>query len=129
MANGSTPIKVRRELDEMVGRDLLGPAGGPEEEIAESRVSDRYLVGMLAPLNRTLDPGSDEDVAEGGVGTAEEGGAEPGTAPVDSTFPSSLGLTVSVAKEATALRIAARWGRYERRDSEKLLDEKTGNPK
>src|SRR5213593_3464382 len=101
----STAPGLRDQLAAMIGNDLLGPAGGPEEEVAESRVSDRYLVGMLAPLNRTLDPGNDEEVAEAGVGTAEEGGAESGTAPADSTFPSSFGLTVSVAKEAKALRI------------------------
>jgi hypothetical protein len=120
---------LREELLGSVSRDLLGPANGLEEEVAESRVSDRYLVGMLAPLNRTLDAGSDEGVAEGGVGTAEEGATEPGTAPVDSTFPSSFGLTVSVAEDTKALRVTVRWGRYERRDSEKLKDEKTGNPK
>ena len=33
----------------MVLKDLLGPVGGPEEEIDEPSVRDRYLVGMLAP--------------------------------------------------------------------------------
>jgi hypothetical protein len=119
---------VRNQLVELVVNDLRGPARGAEEEVAESRVSDRYLVGMLAPLNRRLDPGDDEELAEGGVGSPEEGAAEAGTAPVDSTFPSSFGLTVSVTQDAKALRVTARWGRYERRDSKTLLDEKTGNP-
>src|SRR5262245_36943113 len=118
----------RDEIVELVAGDLLGPANGPTEEVAESRVSDRYLVGLLAPLNRDLDPATDENVAEGGAGTAEEGSPEPGTAPVESTFPSSFGLTVCVAEEAKALRITARWGRYERRDSETRKNEKTGNP-
>jgi hypothetical protein len=120
--------EIRAELAALVLRDLLGPAGGPVEEVAESRVSDRYLVGMLAPLNRNLDPATDEDVAEAGAGTAEEGSPEPGTAPIESTFPSSFGFTVSVAGEARALRITARWGRYERRDSETRKNERTGNP-
>jgi hypothetical protein len=41
--------KIREELERMVVRDLLGPVGGPEEEVDEPSVRDRYLVGMLAP--------------------------------------------------------------------------------
>ena len=46
-----TPHAIRDELTEMVVNDLLGPAGGPEEELdqREDRVTGRYLVGMLAP--------------------------------------------------------------------------------
>ena len=40
-------MRIREELERMVVRDLLGPVGGPEEEIDEPSVRDRYLVGML----------------------------------------------------------------------------------
>ena len=40
---------VRAELESMVLKDLLGPAGGEHEEITERSVRDRYLVGVLAP--------------------------------------------------------------------------------
>ena len=43
---------LREELQEMVVKDLLGPAGGPEEEVDEARVSDRYLVGTLNSKRR-----------------------------------------------------------------------------
>lgn len=45
------PSDLRDELTDMVVRDLLGPAGGPEEELnqKEHHVYQRYLVGMLAP--------------------------------------------------------------------------------
>jgi hypothetical protein len=43
-------------LEEMVLSDLLGPVGGPEEEIDEQSVRDRYLVGMLAPKRQELSP-------------------------------------------------------------------------
>ena len=33
----------------MVLGDLLGPAGGEDEELTERTVRDRYLVGVLAP--------------------------------------------------------------------------------
>ena len=42
-------MKIREKLERMVLLDLLGPVGGPEEEIDEPSVRDRYLVGMLAP--------------------------------------------------------------------------------
>src|SRR3954454_15380064 len=42
-------MQLRSRLFGMVVNDLLGPAGGPEEEITERNVHDRYLVGVLAP--------------------------------------------------------------------------------
>jgi hypothetical protein len=123
---------LRTRLNDLVARDLLGPANGPEEEVPDpSRVSDRYVVGMLAPQTRTsdLDPSTDEDLAAGGAGTSEEGTSEPQRAPIESTFPCSFGLTVGVSPTCHALKVTARWGRYERRDSEVLKDPKTGNPK
>jgi hypothetical protein len=44
-------------------------------------------------------------------------------------FPSSFGMTFSVAPEATALRVTCRWGQYQRVASETLVNEKSGNPK
>ena len=41
----------------MVVNDLLGPAGGPDEELdqREDRVTGRYLVGMLAPKSTPVE--------------------------------------------------------------------------
>jgi hypothetical protein len=44
-----SPRELRAELEQIVLRDLLSPAGGPTEELGERSVRDRYLVGMLAP--------------------------------------------------------------------------------
>lgn len=44
-----SPHQLRAELEAMVLGDLLGPAEGPNEEITERTVRDRYLVGVLAP--------------------------------------------------------------------------------
>jgi hypothetical protein len=49
--------EIRAKLEQAILNDLLGPAGGPEEEIDEMRVSDRYLVGLLAPQQRRIKPG------------------------------------------------------------------------
>ncbi|WP_043320051.1 DISARM system helicase DrmA [Microbulbifer sp. HZ11] len=40
---------IRELLQLAVMDDLLGPANGPEEEIVDMSVRDRYLVGRLAP--------------------------------------------------------------------------------
>jgi hypothetical protein len=48
--------KIRDELEQLVVADLLGPAGGPEEEVAERQVSERYVTGMLAPRRQRLHP-------------------------------------------------------------------------
>ena len=47
----ATPVDLRRELHDLIVADLLGPAGGEREVLADprERVSVRYLVGMLAP--------------------------------------------------------------------------------
>ena len=47
-----SPVGLRAKLEEMVVGDLLGPAGGPDEELTERNVRDRYLVGVLAPRKR-----------------------------------------------------------------------------
>ena len=41
---------LRQELEDLIRRDLLGPAGGEQEIITEQSVRNRYLLGMLAPL-------------------------------------------------------------------------------
>jgi len=43
------PGTLRDEFEKLVLADLHGPAGGPEEEVNEASMSERYLVGMLAP--------------------------------------------------------------------------------
>jgi hypothetical protein len=128
-----TPEQLRQRLWELVEKDILGPASGPEEELPRSvasRVTERYLVGMLAPRRRAsdLDPATDEELAEDGRTGSEDGATEPSRAPRESTLPSSLGLTFCVASGAKALRVTARWGRYERCESATLKDQKTGSP-
>ena len=44
-----SPLQLRAKLEAMVRRDLLGPAGGPEEEVDERAVRGRYILGLPAP--------------------------------------------------------------------------------
>lgn len=123
-----SPMKIRDELEAMVLADLLGPVGGPTEEIVEPKVGDRYLVGMLAPKRQELSPEEFDELAQGGSGTVEEGTTDYSAPPAKTMFPSSFGLTFCVEPEATALRITARWGHYAREHSETLKTD-AGNPK
>ncbi len=43
-----TPRQLRDEVEQLVRDDLVGPLGGPEEELRDAPV-DRYLLGLLAP--------------------------------------------------------------------------------
>jgi hypothetical protein len=129
-------FQIRAELEEMIFKDLLGPAGGEEEEIDENNVSDRYLVGLLAPLIRNKkpeEPSEDrpelqDELATTDKGNPEEGSTEGTTPPSTTMFPSTMGMTFCVDGEAKAIEITAKWGRYEKKDSEYSFDEK-GNPK
>lgn len=139
-----TPDELRDKLHEMVIKDLLGPAGGPEEEFdrRESRVRDRYLTGMLAPQRsedsqrQAASAGKSDTPGEAGVDeekdvdadlpdaldTGAEEDGEDATSdfvmPGGRTFcPSSMGLTFQVERSAESLLVEATWGSYERKES------------
>ena len=82
---------IRAKLEEMLVGDLLGPAGGPNEELIERKVRDRYVIGVLAPSRGPAEPEhvdqeEDEDtplipdeLAEGGRDSADDGALITGT--------------------------------------------------
>jgi hypothetical protein len=109
---------IREELQALIVGELMGPAGGPEEEVAEDRLVERYILGILAPCGTQADPPEVQDSLAVQVQAAtEEGEPEPEAPPVRTIFPSSIGLTFGVDGQATALSVTARWGRYERQRS------------
>lgn len=121
-------MKIRDELEQLVLADLLGPVGGPEEEIDEPSVRDRYLVGMLAPKRQELSPEEFDELPQGGSGSIEDGATDI-TSPTTKTMsPSSFGMTFCVDLEVKALQVTARWGHY-RRDKSVTLTTKTGDKK
>ena len=109
-----SPSEIRDELTDMVVRDLLGPAGGPEEELDkfEDHVYGRYLVGMLAPKDSEIPGGELDDLATTDGDEGEEGAPDSGVPPVGSYFPSSMGMSFVVAADAKAIVVEAEWGRY-----------------
>ena len=94
-----SPTKIREELERMVLKDLLGPVGGPEEEIDEPSVRDRYLVGMLAPKRQELSPEQFDELPQGGSGSVEDGATESSSPTTKTMFPSSFGMTFCVGLE------------------------------
>jgi hypothetical protein len=124
-----TPYDIREKLTDMVINDLLGPAGGPEEELhyQEDRVRERYLVGGLAPREEGEEGVPAEQLD--GLGTSEPDDAETGAADTmapaqTSMVPSSIGLSFVVRKSERELWIMADWGRYTRITSETQKDYK-----
>ena len=142
-----SPFELRRILEAAVVKDLLGPAGGEYEEVDEARVSDRYLVGLLAPLHRRPraeaaaitdpdlqasipgtvdeDPEQQDDLAITSGGSPEDGSPETAN-PVESMMPSSIGLSFCVRSGIKAIAIQAGWGQYNREKSESLQTAKGG---
>ncbi|NUM47565.1 MAG: hypothetical protein HUU38_22920 [Anaerolineales bacterium] len=109
-----SPLQLRTELQDMVRRDLLGPAGGPEEILAERNVRGWYVAGLLAPKGQTALPEENDPLATDGAGDDEDGKPAAPIPQAASMLPSALGLTFTVAGETESLEITARWGRYTR---------------
>jgi hypothetical protein len=118
------PSAVRDELERLVIADLHGPAGGPQEELNEPSVSDRYLVGMLAPRRNPAGMDLFDELAVAGKGNEEDGKADISAPQAEALIPSSFGLTFAVTGEAPALKVTARWGQYLRVDSETVTTDK-----
>src|ERR1035441_8028379 len=66
---------IREEFLDLVRRDLLGPAGGEHEIVTEENIGQRYLLGMLAPVQQVdeMQEGLFDKLDEDGSDTPEEG--------------------------------------------------------
>lgn len=133
---------VRENLVDILERELLGPAGGPEELLS---VSPRqvYLVGHIAPV-KLSEPRIDLAAVEDGDGLAEVRGdvegphiqqGVPVLAADDSAadgdeddaddkapkqglmIPASMGLRFQVPMDVGSFTVTATWGTYESVDS------------
>ncbi len=114
-----TPSELRDELTDMVIRDLLGPAGGPDEELSqyEDHAYQRYLVGMLAPKSSEIAGGELDELATSEGDDGEEGAPESGVPAGNTYFSSSMGLSFVVATDAKEIVVEGEWGQYLRMKS------------
>lgn len=109
-----TPSDLRDELMEMVIRDLLGPAGGRDEELNqyEDHAYQRYLVGMLAPKGSEIGGEELDELATGEGEEGEEGAPDSGVPAGNTYFPSSMGFSFVVSAETKQIVVDAEWGQY-----------------
>jgi hypothetical protein len=113
---------IRQLMQDAIVDDLLGPAGGPQEEILDMSVRDRYLVGKLAPKN-TL---NEEDEELPGSGGNDDGEDSRDNSPAkQSLVPSSIGFTFCVDSGVEHVELTASWGKYIRTKGE-TINIKTG---
>lgn len=122
----ATSLEVRERLVEALKLDLVGPTGA--HPLAQERLqgwvrpSNWYLTGFVIPSGtppeRSADVDEDDDM-QGEVpesaGLGEESNEERKAAK-KGFFPSSMGISFLVPREARALGVSVRWGDYEQRE-------------
>ena len=122
-----TPYAIRDELTKMIVNDLLGPAGGAEEELDQrERAIGRYLVGMLAPKASPVEAEEQDSLGTDGKDDPEVGTTDASTPPAATFFPNSIGMSFVVENEAKAILLKTEWGRYRRVKSATQINKKTG---
>jgi hypothetical protein len=115
-------LEVRERLAEALKLDLVGPWAG--HALANERLpgwvrpSNWYLTGFLIPSgtppDKRADADEDDDLGAeipGSAGLAEESNDERKAAK-KGFFPSSMGLSFLVPREAHSITVIARWGEY-----------------
>ena len=117
----ATSLEVRGRLVEALKLDLVGPSAG--HALANERLpgwvrpSNWYLTGFLIPVGTPPEKSADADeddefeLVPESAGLAEESNDERKAAK-KGFFPSSMGLSFLVPKEARSIPIIVRWGDY-----------------
>src|SRR6185312_10389743 len=126
---------ARKNLVDILERELLGPANGPEE-VLDGVPDSAYLIGRIAPARLepdNVDPtGEDEAVTDvGDAIDAEESRGVPVTAVDESgagadedtaedepqkrglMIPASMGLRCQIPDDLNSFTVTASWGLYE----------------
>jgi hypothetical protein len=123
----TTSQEVRERLVDALKLDLIGPRAG--QALANERLpgwvrpSNWYLTGFLIPSGTPPERGADADedddvgVIPDSAGLAEESNDERKAAK-KGFFPSSMGLSFLVPKEAHSITVVLRWGDYTRSEIE-----------
>src|SRR5262249_42647854 len=120
------PVNVRSQLVNTLGLDLVGPDRGSDllNEILPQAPSRWYLTGFLVPIDADEEQKADEAAVEGVDELSDAGGGDDAATPGPAAarrgraarrrgvFPSSMGLSLLVPKEARELRVTVRWGDY-----------------
>ena len=118
-----TAAEVRAAMMDALQLDLVGPLAGDAryaEEVLPRAPSKWYLTGFIVPWEAAPQERSDDTADEQGPDEARTGFDDdkaPETASARKAhFPSSMGLSVLVAKGSGALQARVCWGDYHRVD-------------
>jgi hypothetical protein len=113
------PVDVRGKLVDALGLDLVGPDRGSEllAEVLPQAASRWYLTGFLVPIDAGEDQKIDETSTEEVDELGDAGGTDDAITPEPAAarramFPSSIGVSLLVPKEAKELHVTVRWGDY-----------------
>ena len=117
VAESDAGIGVRAQLVQDLKTDLLGPES--QDEVLQQSPATRYLVGMLAPQGTVQDETEDEDLDAQEDGETQERGPSVAT----SLDRSSIGLSVVLDDDCTAIDVEVTWGDYAKED---VITEPTG---
>ncbi|HUY48532.1 MAG TPA: DISARM system helicase DrmA [Streptosporangiaceae bacterium] len=105
--------QARTDLAGALRGELLGPAGGEDEELpSRERPTLRYLIGRLAPARTAVSAEEDEGAGEAATDDddTDSGYASPITMAMN---PSSIGLSFLTEPGVEQLELTLRWARYE----------------
>ena len=156
-AQASVRRYMRRLMVWAAHDDLLGPCGGPEEELLNTNVRDRYPLGKLAPKHLVQvydeDNPSDErlqtDDGRGSIShdnndvkkeskpssmtedEPDEDVTDAKTRLAERMTPSSMGLTFYIKTSVHRIHLQLSWGIYRRQPAfeKEYIDKKTGEYK
>ena len=121
-----TSAEIRDELIKILELDLVGPWPGHEREneILDRPPSREYLTGFIVPYEPPDGPArpqlqlTGEDTEQEVIGEVRGAGLDDDQSPEAASsrrayFPSSLGISVLVPKEAKSIKVTVLWGDYE----------------
>ena len=84
-----SPEALRDMMQDALAKELLGPAGGEDEEVTDSHVYERYLVGMLAPRRLRIEPEEQDNLDAADDARSDDGTVDPANLAVPTMFPAS----------------------------------------
>jgi hypothetical protein len=122
----ASPWQIREEFQQLVIRDIHGPAFGADEVLSATPIPhDRYLVGMVAASDVRVKPSQTDDSGTTEDETAGDGSSNERIATVG-YFPSSIGLSFVLDESVSEIEVCAEWGQYKK--EERTRAELEGRP-
>lgn len=110
--NSQPYVDIRKKIIERLMIELVGPED-PYEKLPDLP-SNRYLAGVIWPINQKIDQSEDEPM-ETAESDAENNNVPDTTAPIMHAMkPSSIGLSFSVKSDISQITVSIDWGTYEK---------------